>query len=48
MKRLDLHGNESTSTRPVDVGTGTREENVALNKLGIAGGVVKPFGGYMM
>jgi hypothetical protein len=48
MKRLDLNGNESTSIRPVDVGTGTREENVAPDKLGIAGGVVKPLGGYMM
>jgi hypothetical protein len=33
---------ESTSIRPVDVGTGTREENVAPDK------GIKPFGGYMM
>ena len=37
MKRLDLSGNESTSIRPVDVGTGTTGENVALDKLGKAG-----------
>ena len=39
---MDLNGNESI--RPVDVGT----ENVAPDKLGIACGVVKPFGAYMM
>jgi hypothetical protein len=31
MKHLDLNGNESTSIWPVDVETGTREENVALD-----------------
>jgi hypothetical protein len=31
MKHLDLNGNESTSIQPVDVETGTREENVALD-----------------
>jgi hypothetical protein len=35
MKRLDLNGNESTSIRPVDVGTGTRAENVAPDKLNL-------------
>jgi hypothetical protein len=36
MKRLDLNGNESMSIRPVDVGTGTREENVAPDTSGIS------------
>jgi hypothetical protein len=45
MKRLDLNGNDSTSIDPVDVGTGTREEQVAPEEVGVGDGVVKPDGG---
>ena len=48
MKRLDLNGKESTSTMPVDMGTGIREEKVAPDKVVLAGGLAKPEGGYAM